>query len=455
MEAETVQDAPATQELERQLAQSRARLEELSGDLAAVDAELESLALERRQHNLLREACRALDDLQEAGAANLFWDGFAPEEAREAQLRRARGRVQAFQFRVGEIEGRRRGLVEQIGDQHEQHFVLEDEAFEAQEEEEKRRAEWIVERELDAARSHPHLMPWARGQEDDRRFRKTAGIALLVCVLIALLAVFVVLPAKLLPPEQPLPERVVTVIPELRKLEKAPPPPPQMKPLEQKRKPVEKPQPQQAPAEAPQAEAPAPDQGLLAFRDKLKVKDVPSNAQLGKAARINTDNASAKPERSMLTSNVPGSSGGIELSSTSRNFGRNGGSERGAIQGAALTRAASGIGAGAPAARPLSGGPGLSRTDEEIQIVFDQHKASLYRLYNRELRRDPTLQGKIILRLTIQPDGSVSMCQVQSTEINAPELAAQVAERVRGFNFGAKDVPAVTIVYPIDFLPAS
>jgi hypothetical protein len=38
--------------------------------------------------------------------------------------------------------------------------------------------------------------------------------------------------------------------------------------------------------------------------------------------------------------------------------------------------------------------------------------------------------------------------------MNAPELAQQVVERVRTFDFGAKDVAAVTIVYPIDFLPA-
>ena len=60
-------------------------------------------------------------------------------------------------------------------------------------------------------------------------------------------------------------------------------------------------------------------------------------------------------------------------------------------------------------ARPVAGdGAQPGRTDEEIQIVFDRHKAALYRLYNRELRNDPTLKGQMILRLTIQPDGSVS-----------------------------------------------
>ena len=102
------------------------------------------------------------------------------------------------------------------------------------------------------------------------------------------------------------------------------------------------------------------------------------------------------------------------------------------------------------------GGPGPSRTDEEIQIVFDRYKASFYRLYNRELRNNPLLQGQMVMRLTIEPDGSVSMCVLQSTDMDAPDLAAQVVNRVRTMNFGAKEgVHAVTIVYPIDFLPAA
>jgi hypothetical protein len=87
--------------------------------------------------------------------------------------------------------------------------------------------------------------------------------------------------------------------------------------------------------------------------------------------------------------------------------------------------------------------------------VFDRYKASLYRLYNRELRNDPTLQGKMVLRLTIEPDGSVSACALHATDMEAPELVTQIVERVRAFDFGAKEVPAITIVYPIDFLPAA
>jgi hypothetical protein len=60
----------------------------------------------------------------------------------------------------------------------------------------------------------------------------------------------------------------------------------------------------------------------------------------------------------------------------------------------------------------------------------------------------------MVLRLTIEADGSVSMCALQSTDMDAPALADQVMSRVRTMNFGPKDGPAVTIVYPIEFLPA-
>jgi hypothetical protein len=105
--------------------------------------------------------------------------------------------------------------------------------------------------------------------------------------------------------------------------------------------------------------------------------------------------------------------------------------------------------------RPLSDGPGPGRTDEEIQIVFDRYKATLYRIYNRELRKDPTLRGKILLRISIETSGAVTMCKVESTDLASPELVAKIVARIKRFNFGAKEgVPVITILYPIDFLPA-
>jgi hypothetical protein len=155
----------------------------------------------------------------------------------------------------------------------------------------------------------------------------------------------------------------------------------------------------------------------------------------------------------MVATQAPGSSGGINLAALSRDVGGGGGDQ---LEGVQVARATSSIASIGGPERPLSDGPGPGRTDEEIQIVFDRHKAALYRLYNRELRRDPTLKGQMVLRIRIEPDGSVSLCELQATDMNAPQLSTQVVARVRTFDFGAKDgVPAITILYPIDFLPAT
>ncbi len=204
--------------------------------------------------------------------------------------------------------------------------------------------------------------------------------------------------------------------------------------------------------------------GILKFKDQFASLAQDQIApRLGSDARYGAaDDVGQSSSHSVLTTNMPGSSGGIDPGSLSRNVGGGGGrggggGGRGGIPGVQVVRATSSIAPIGGGDRPKAHvGLGPSRTDEEIQIVFDRYKASFYRLYNRELRRNPTLQGKMVLRLTIEPDGAVSMCVLQSTDMDAPDLAAQVVSRVRTINFGAKDgVQAVTIVYPIDFLPAT
>jgi hypothetical protein len=77
------------------------------------------------------------------------------------------------------------------------------------------------------------------------------------------------------------------------------------------------------------------------------------------------------------------------------------------------------------------------RSDEEIQVVFDRYKDALYRIYNRELRKNSLLKGKLVLKLTIEPGGKVSNCRVESSELNSEELEKKIIARVMRFNFGA------------------
>jgi hypothetical protein len=206
--------------------------------------------------------------------------------------------------------------------------------------------------------------------------------------------------------------------------------------------------------------------GILAFKDKLAslAQDKPA-PRLGNDARYSTaDDVGRSSSASTLTANARGGSGGINVAGLSRTVGGGGGGAGGGgggdgdgMPGVAVGKATSSIAGIGGGERPLARkGAAAGRTDEEIQIVFDRYKASFYRLYNRELRNDPSLKGQMVLKLTIEPDGSVSMCVLQSSDMNAPDLSHQVVDRVRTINFGAKEgVAALTIVYPIDFLPAA
>jgi hypothetical protein len=233
----------------------------------------------------------------------------------------------------------------------------------------------------------------------------------------------------------------------------------------------------------PQPEQKVGKTGILALKDKFaSLAQDPIAPRLGADARYGAaDDVGRASSPSALTTNTLGSSGGINVASLDHSVGGGGGggggggTGRGGLGGGGGTGrggwgGGSGNGGGVPTGRATSpiasigggdrpkarSGPGPSRTDEEIQIVFDRHKASFYRLYNVELRNNAKLQGQMVLRLTIEPDGSVSMCVLQSTDMDAPNLADQVVKRVRTINFGAKEgVQAVTISYPIDFLPAA
>ena len=484
MQGQQLEDQTA---LRSELREARLRVDRLVASLREVDKALESLTAEGSKFRLLETACNALYELETLGGSALFWSGREGSGQGSDQLRIARSRLDGYEKQVALVEERRQALLEeiereQIGADDVAGYILDAERLE-----EERLAEWRVERDLDSLSIKPSRMPWARGQEDDRRFRRT-----LLFVLLPSLILGVVLPQI----DIPVPERW-TILAEQERLtqlvrESIPVPPVVLAEEEQPIEPVvpDEAAPVEEESDAPvvaekaQKESdPAPaatqgtgreagpaggSRGILAFREKFSGIASTNDTvdRLGSNATIHDPHAAIDglPERSLVTSNAPGASGGINVAALSRGTGGTGT----ALSGVAVARATStlgtgngtgggGNGDGSGGARKVAGsGASLGRTDEEIQIVFDRQKAALYRLYNRELRQNPTLKGQIVLRLTIQPDGSVSACEVKSSDMKAPQLAAQVVERVKGFDFGAKTgIAAVTIVYPIDFLPAT
>ncbi len=459
--------------LREQIEQRQRELGGLEQSLQAANSELEALSAQKNQYELLEEICGALLELDDLGVERLFWGEQYDSGDTTEHILKVRRRIESFNGKLAEIEKRRQAIAGKMHGQNESIDYLDDDLLDLLEKEESRKAEWLIETEERAIPYRASVMPWTRGGEEDQRLRKSLALSTLVCILLALLADLVQLPVPEFAELSEVPERVAQLIEREREV---PPPQPVVEELAVEEEPIEVDPEEPLVAEEQQPEEiipePAPSEeelrqaareqvaskGILAFRDSFssRAQSAPST-QLGADARIGNagEVAVGRPERAMVTTQGPGSSGGINLSSISRNVGGSGGDQ---IAGVELSRVASSIGGGGGGGsnRRMSGRPLAGRTDEEIQIVFDRYKAALYRLYNRELRKDPTLRGQLVLRLTIEPDGSVSLCELQSSDMDAPALAQQIVTRVRGFDFGAKkDIVAMTIIYPIDFLPAA
>ncbi len=441
------------EEINRKIDEAYTRLNALENEDVGVSDELKELKTRRQRFAVLSEISDQLEKLEKLGGSDLFWGENYDQDNASKQQKRVRDLVVNYDSRVAELQGQQSERYETVESLTAKINLLNDESLALQEREEARLEEFVIEREMVELPYRPMQMPWNRNDRDQKQFRKILLIVLLFSILLGLL-----IPMW----DIPVPDRVEVVeIPErLAKLmaPKPPPPPPPKQEKQEEKKPDkekakkkdDKPVP-----EAKKARKKAERAGLMAFKDDFAdlIDDTPI-ASLGSKAKISGKGSKAKKTtRSLVTSNVGTTSSGINTAALSRNTGGSGDG----MGGVEFSRVESSIGSdfyGEEA--PLSSGPGPSRTDEEIQIVFDRYKSALYRIYNRELRKNPTLQGKMVLRLTIEPDGKVSACTVDSSDMDAPELDKKIADRVKKFNFGAKDgVPAITILYPIDFLPAT
>jgi len=428
-----------------QINQAEKRIAELDRELQSVDAELASFADERRRYEALSAVVESLDKLEAAGGSALFWTDLVADNQVAPTLEKLREQAGFFERRIKKVTDRRADIIHKIVGEKTEITQLEEDIDHAKEREERAKNEYVVEREMRPLPYRVAVMPWTSQGKDEKKFRKILVLVLVICSLLAWVTTIYVIPIPEHPPVVEIPERLAKLI---KKKEKP-------KPKIEKPKAEEKPQDKKEPTKEDRTKAreKVKTKGVLAFKNNFA--DLLDDASLDKlGANANLSNASStakRTQRSLLTS-ANSTSGGIKSSSLSRNVAGSG-DQIGAV---AFSRVDSAIGTAEAEERRLSDGPGASRTDEEIQIVFDRYKAALYRIYNRELRSNPTLQGKIVLRITIEPDGSVSKCKVESTDMDHKKLLDNIVARVKKFNFGAKDgVPKTTILYPIDFLPAS
>ena len=304
-------------------------------------------------------------------------------------------------------------------------------------------------------------LPWTADAEQERKFQRLLGTIFLSVIVLSLVWPFIPTPA-------PDPYEVIEIPPRIAQLlleEKPVPPPPPPK-VDEPEVDTSEPEPEQVVEKEPEPEPepePVPDRtevareqaqaALMPFADDLADlvdKDL-LNSVVDSRVLTSSVAEARRNTRSMITSKVGTASGGINTAALSRNTGGSG------IAGRNTTQVASpvaGIGQSAGGARRTGTSGKASRSREEIELVFDKNKGVIFALYNRALRIDPSLEGKLVLRLTIAPSGEVTFCEIISSELGDLELERKLVQRIKLFRFEARDVEPITTTKPIEFFPA-
>jgi TonB family protein len=313
-------------------------------------------------------------------------------------------------------------------------------------------------------------LPWTTGEEEQARLRKFLRVSLIGLTVLAIVMSFLPVPEPAANEVQEIPRRLARLVVERQTPPPPPPvvreepvPPPVVEPepvVEQRRvepEPVVENEPPPPPVDRTvQARERARTAGVLQFANQLSALRTNADAAANRLERTGTAGPGDVPvaERSLITSRVGTASGGINTAALSRNTGGGGLGDRTTT---VVESPVEGIGfgpAGGAAQRSGDSDKG-SRSREEIERVFDANKGRIFTLYNRALRENPALQGKVVLRLTIAADGRVTFCEIVSSELGDAELEKALVQRVLQFQFEARDdVEAITTTKPIDFFPA-
>ena len=93
-----------------------------------------------------------------------------------------------------------------------------------------------------------------------------------------------------------------------------------------------------------------------------------------------------------------------------------------------------------------------TRDQKQIQCVFNNHSGSIYSLYRRALRVDPSMQGVVELEFEITPEGIVMNPRISKSELNNPEFERKLIMKISRIRWPQMKGVLWSGVYPIDFV---
>lgn len=268
------------------------------------------------------------------------------------------------------------------------------------------------------------------------------------------------------PPEKPL-AKVIEPEPIVEKKAPEPiakpepkPPKPEPKPVVEKKPPkpvVKKPETKKPPKKKPtvaQAREKAASSGVFAAQDVLadmrktlarnQPGAQPRQLSTGGKRAVQTQN-SALSAKAGRTSGGPGKQVMMRMSAPEADLKKS---------DAVVTSAVQVESPAVRAAAAASSKKSKTRNEAAIRKTFDQHKGAIDALYRRALRRDPGLQGRVLVEVVIEPSGKISDCRIIDSELQNPALEARLVARIRLINFSAQKVRQQKVQYAFEFVPS-
>ncbi|WP_053979344.1 AgmX/PglI C-terminal domain-containing protein [Marinagarivorans algicola] len=320
------------------------------------------------------------------------------------------------------------------------------------------------------------VLPWSSEAEDSKRYWKTFFSLFIPFVILGYVVASIELPEKTREERAKLPPQLARVVLEKKELPKPPPPKPKPKPKpkeepkeklkeepkkipKEEPKPKKKEEPKPVPKKAPdpeklkKAQETAQRSGVLQFaddlsamRESLDVSDIKTQ-QVTRAQGI-----AATANRKLIDSGAQTMSGGVNNAALSTDTGGQ------ALSGRETTAVDSKL---AEASKRVDeqisesavGREKTSRNKASMGQVMDAHKGAIHSLHQRALDEDPTLEGKVVFELIIEPNGVVSSVKIVSSDLDDKRLERKIKARLRAINFGTADVLQTTLRYTFDFLP--
>lgn len=307
--------------------------------------------------------------------------------------------------------------------------------------------------------------PWVDHQED-RRFRRFSIILVAVFMLAGIGLNLVQLPEVERKALVDISPRLAKLILDKKKVE--PPPPkvekkPEVKKKEpEKKKEVKKKQPEKKKAQPKKKtdREVAQNAGLLQLKDELDdLRELFDVEEVAAAPQTTAGKQEVKVASTsdLLSAGAQQSSGGIKTDTLNRNLKTSELTRRQTTKVESKIESDQTRLAKAETSSSSSGsqqGAGKKRTPNEVERIFQKNKGSIFNLYNRALRKNPALAGKVVIELTIAPDGSVSNARILSSELGDEALERKLLLKVKKFRFSNANFAETTVTYPIDFLPS-